>query len=302
MKEKLLNILQNNRLYKKIKKIHTLKRFKKEKTYKRNNLQLKINTKNKIKKVHVVSTFVFLILALLIVSLSFLKVKTINIIKKEDISNITIAYKAVDKYRGELLFLAQKDKIKKSLIDYQSNIKNVEITRIIPDTLKIEIESYKPIFKTIIDEKAYIITENGVAVPTNKENNDLGELNILSNETYNFPSYKQLFIEDYLNKIVYIKDKLKDNLLSTSIKSINYYPIEREAHYITNNDIILIFDLNGLVDDQIEKLMIFNKEYLNLSKSGIIYIDLRIKNKVFLCNSENEYQCRKNLKDIYEKK
>lgn len=302
MKEKLLNILLNNKLYKKIKKIQTLKRYKKEKTYKRSNLQLRINTANYIKKVHIIGAFIFLILALVIFSLSFLKVKTITIIKKEDISNITIAYKAVDKYRWELLFLVQKDKIKNSLVDYQKNIKSIDITRILPDTLKIEIESYKPIFKTIIEEKSYIVTENWVTVPTNQENKELQELSVISDEVYNFPSYKQLFKQDYLEKIVYIKNKLKDNLLSASIKSIVYYPVEREVHLITNNDIILIFNLSELVDTQIEKLMIFNKEHFNLSKSWIIYIDLRIKNKVFYCDSENEYQCRKNLKNIYEKK
>lgn len=302
MKEKILNIIQNNKLYRKIKKIKTLKRLKKEKTYKRNNLQLKINTSNYFKKSHIIGVLGLIIFVIIIVSLSFLKIQTITVIKKSDITNISIAYKAIDKYRWEFLFLVNKDEIKNSLISYQKNIKDVNITRIIPDTLRIEIESYKALFKTTIEDKAYLITENGIAIPTNKENNDLEELLVISDEKYNFPSYKQLFKEEYLKKIVYTKNKLKDNLLNSTIKSISYYVVEREAHFTTNTDTILIFDINWNIDNQIEKLMISNKEYYNLSKPGMIYIDLRVKNKIFYCNSENEYQCRKNLENIYEKK
>jgi hypothetical protein len=38
---------------------------------------------------------------------------------------------------------------------------------------------------------------------------------------------------------------------------------------------------------------------MNIDKTPIIYIDLRIKNKVFYCTTENEYQCISNLKSIY---
>jgi hypothetical protein len=53
--------------------------------------------------------------------------------------------------------------------------------------------------------------------------------------------------------------------------------------------------------EQIEKIVIFNKEYLDINNETIIYIDLRIKNKVFYCLNENEVQCNLNLKSIYSK-
>jgi len=70
-------------------------------------------------------------------------------------------------------------------------------------------------------------------------------------------------------------------------------------HIETKNKVTIIFDLNWEYKKQIEKLAIFNKDYLDITKNSLVYIDLRIKNKVFYCSTENEYQCIVNLKKIY---
>ena len=91
-----------------------------------------------------------------------------------------------------------------------------------------------------------------------------------------------------------------DNLLNINISQIHYYPIEREAHFIISNDTLIIFDLNWDILYQIEKLLILNKEYQNLAKPWLVYIDLRVKNKIFYCSSENYTQCNENLEKIYK--
>jgi hypothetical protein len=78
-----------------------------------------------------------------------------------------------------------------------------------------------------------------------------------------------------------------------------YFPTEREAHIDLKTGTKLIFDFMGDVDEQIKKLLIFHKEQFNLKEAKIIYIDLRIKNKIFFCSQEDEYKCILNLKNTY---
>jgi hypothetical protein len=71
------------------------------------------------------------------------------------------------------------------------------------------------------------------------------------------------------------------------IKNIYYFVKEREVHFDVNNDIKLIFDINVEPDEQLTKLIVFNKEHLSLLKiTTINYIDLRIPNKIFYCENE----------------
>jgi hypothetical protein len=73
------------------------------------------------------------------------------------------------------------------------------------------------------------------------------------------------------------------------------------VHFDVNNDIKLIFDINIDTEEQLMKMIVFNKEHLNLMKTSIInYIDLRIPNKIFYCENEFVRSCKKNLKLIYD--
>jgi cell division septal protein FtsQ len=49
--------------------------------------------------------------------------------------------------------------------NYQDNVKSIDSSIILPHTLRIEIESYKELFNVIINEKPYILLENGTLVP-----------------------------------------------------------------------------------------------------------------------------------------
>ena len=40
---------------------------------------------------------------------------------------------------------------------------------------------------------------------------------------------------------------------------------------------------------------------IELKNNTIVYIDLRIKNKIFYCTIENEFNCNENIKSIYSK-
>ncbi|MCD5385152.1 FtsQ-type POTRA domain-containing protein [Candidatus Gracilibacteria bacterium] len=227
------------------------------------------------------------------------KIKYIEIIKQDNITNMNIAYKATDKYRGTNIFSIEKKDILKRLKDYQQNIKNINTSIKLPNTLKININSYKTIFNTTINGKTYLITENGTLIPSTYSK-DLKELKIIYNFDKNkFLDYKKVLNSDFLKKITFIVNQTKENIIDINIKELKYYIIERELHIKTDKNTILIYNLSSQIKEQIKKLSIFNKEKININKSNIIYIDLRIKNKVFYCTNEKEYQCIQNLKSIY---
>jgi hypothetical protein len=93
--------------------------------------------------------------------------------------------------------------------------------------------------------------------------------------------------EDYLQKIIKFKKNIEENILLLKVKNIYYFEKEREIHFDVNNDIKLIFDLNVDLDEQMKKLIVFNKEHKNITKDNTInYIDLRIPNKIYYCEKE----------------
>ena len=69
------------------------------------------------------------------------KVKNIDIIKQDNITNMTIAYKAIENYRWQSIFNIDKKEILKNMQDYQQNISDIKTNIILPNTLKITINS-----------------------------------------------------------------------------------------------------------------------------------------------------------------
>lgn len=260
-----------------------------------------INLKKRYISYYLLGLWCIVLLWLLIsIFWPFFRIKNIEIIRKEDITNINIAYRSVEEIRGESLFLINSKDIAESLKNYQKNIKWVVIKKDFPDSLKITIESYKGVFYVVLNEKTYIVTENGVLIP-GRPSEWMSELKFV--EKYRkagwILDYKQVYSSSYIESIFSLKTKLEANIVWTTIVEMYYFPLEREVHYTLSTGNTLIFDLDGKIEDQIKKLLIFHKEQSDLSKVSIRYTDLRIKWKIFFCPMENEFQCFMNLVDIY---
>lgn len=227
------------------------------------------------------------------------KVKYIEITKQDNITNMSISYKSVESYRWKSIWDPEKKDILINLQNYQQNIRDIKLNYKLPDTLKIKIDSYKWVFNTTINDKTFIITENGTLIPT-QYSTDLNELIVKKVfDKGQFFDYKQLLDWKYINQIFYTKKLLEENLINIKIKNIIYYVIERELHIETENETIIIIDLDSDTKLQVEKLAIYNKEQFDIEKNPMVYIDLRINNKIFYCTTENKLQCIKNLKSIY---
>lgn len=258
----------------------------------------------KIDKNNVVYLYIWIVLLLLwvvwfIVFGPYFQIKTINIVRQDNLSNINIAYKALENVRGTHIMFNDSSTVESYIKSYQENIESVSVNRKLPNKLDVLIGSYEPVFNTNIKWKNYIITKNGSFIPE-KANSELKNLTIISEKPLSsIPDYKKIISVEHMEKIESIYKEIQTNIIRIQIKDIIYYPTEREVIIDIQWNTKLIFDLEKTVWVQVKRLAIFDTENIKIDAAELLYIDLRISNKVFYCTTETEYQCVTNLKNIY---
>lgn len=226
-------------------------------------------------------------------------VKFINIIRKDSVTNIDLAYNALSDIRWKRLLDIQESLIKQKLYDYQNNIDYVDVDINFPNTLEIYLLSYPIYFQTQIENKHFYITQNGTLIP-GKPNPEYTNI-ILKNgvQTNIFPDYKKFFEQSDMENIYESIAYFEQNIVWAKIKNVLYYQIQKEVHFELENGNIIMFTLEKDFKQQIKKTAIFHAEHREITDSNIVYLDMRVTNKVFYCDSENTNQCLANLKKIY---
>lgn len=305
----LKKILNKFKLRNKKKRWFTFSEFKSSKSFKRRkwyNINLYklldlINSNNS--KIFFITTGIIILIAILFwIFWPVLRVNKIEIVRKDYITNIDIAYKSIENIRWKSIFLVDFNNVKEKLKAYQKNISDIEVKISFPSTLKVLIWSYSPLFNIDIKGKNYIITENWVFLPI-KKSSEIKNIDILYDKLNNIPilDYKKVLDSKYLKNINYLSNKIEENILNIKIKNILYYKNERELHITIESWTIIIFDLDSDIDKQVKKAVIFNKDHYRLNKWWIVYIDFRIKDKIYYCPMEEEQTCLWHLKRLYTK-
>lgn len=261
------------------------------------------NTFQTIKKVN----FYYYILWLLLIFSSwyilffsdYFSIKTIDVIRNDSWVNINLVYKSVEDVRYTPIIFADKKAIEDKIMSYQPNINSITINKILPNNLKIVLWSYKEIFYFENENKKFLALENWSVIPTpSVDKKDVVEIKWLW--TIWILDYKVIFNPLHLKRIKEAIDSVKTKNSFVKIKQLTYYKKEWELHIKTDDDIIIIFDLTKQINVQIEKLNIFYKKYQNVIKAWVIYVDLRINEKLIYCTKETQNSCLENLKEIYE--
>lgn len=290
--------------------------FKPKKTFfkKRNYFSIKINTswmkifKRNYIPYYLIFWIIFIIFLMFIILWPIFRVEKLNITRKDGISNVNISYMALDDFRWESIFSIDKKDVLSRLKNYQENIKDIDLEINYPKTLNIVLESYKPKFNVTINKKNYLLLENGALTPTINPSSELKTLDIIKSiDSTRILDYKLIFDMNYIAKIEEIEKKVKENIAQIDITWLKYYEKERELHVILNNFSRLIFSLDDdiSIDEQIKSLAVLDREKSQVAKNDKLYIDLRIKWKVFYCsiewdkNKQKERQCTVNLQYIY---
>lgn len=301
------NLLKNNKKNK-LKEYKLLRKNKKKinkHNKKRNkyNFQLNLNLYSKnFKKIIFISSLIIILIVSFILKWPFLRLENINIIKLDENVNVPLIEKNLNWLKWKVLFNIRNEDIENIIINSEQNIKDINITRIFPKTIKLKISSYETIFKTSLKWNNYLITKNWVFIPTRNENKNIDSIEIKGLDLQNYPNYKKILSSENIEKILYIKNKIKDNIINIKIEKTIYYKTQKEVHFIINNETRLIFDLVWDLDKKLEQLFVFNKEKINIIKPWIIYIDNRIISKILYCDQEELDNCVKNINYIYDEK
>lgn len=276
---------------------------------KRNKFKLftsKMKFENTFEEIKNISIYYYLVWIFLLISSVYVLffsdvfyVKTIDVIREDDIVNYNITYNSIDKFRYKSILFVDFREIKDSIISLQPNIKNIKILKIFPNNLKIRIWSYDSSLSFNFKDKNYLITDNWVVIPwENIEETDFIEIKWLEN--ISFLEYKKVFEEE---KIMMIKELLteikKESNNFWEIKII-YHVKEGELHIQDENESYYIFDLSKNPKVQIEKLNIFLKKYLKDLENKLMYVDLRVNERIIYCDKSEEYHCKQNMKYLYE--
>lgn len=262
----------------------------------------------KYKNIIYIAVFpVILVILLFVLFGPIFTVKHIQVFRNDNITEMNLAYSSVENIREKRIIHLDEEVIKNKMKEYQNNIKNIDISFNLPDTIEIIIDSYPIYFNTVIHDKQYYITENWTLVP-GKHREEFKNIIVKKNiSKTTLPDYNQLFHSEHIKAVYDAYNYLEENILTTKVVLIEYYPIEREVHFKLENDVLLIYTLSRSLDEQIEKTVIYDTEHNSISDNNLVYIDFRVreqvwenkKEKIFYCTKETEYQCIQNLKKIY---
>ncbi len=277
------------------KQLKTLATYKKRK-----NFSLKLDTKffRKLIVFYYFLWFVALTSMIYFVCFSnYFLVQDIRVVRQDSNSSVEISYGVLDELNGKNIFLLDVSRIKDELFDSQENLWKISVTKQFPKTIKVTQTSYTEVYNTIVDEKAYLLLSNGSLVPGSKE--ELLDIDLKFDSFPNFYEYKKIVPSNELKNIFGIEELLRKNFITAGINKINYYVTEKEAHFIMETWATIIFDLTEPVESQIEKLAVFHQENIEISNPAIIYLDLRIAERLYFCSTENEFTCNENLNFIY---
>jgi len=141
-------------------------------TKKRSNFNIRINYLEYFKffKKNYIPYYLILWISIIFITIFLVlwpifTLKYIEIIKKDNITNMNIAYKSVENLRWEKLYKINELDVFNKFKNYQDNIKSINLKIQLPNTIKIEAESYKEVFNVMINNNTYILVENGTVIP-----------------------------------------------------------------------------------------------------------------------------------------
>lgn len=231
---------------------------------------------------------------------SYFAIQKIYIERTDELSNINIAYKAIWDYYWNSIMLSDENEIKDKIISYQKNIKTVDVRKMLPDSIKISITSYKWAFNTQMFGRDYIVSNNWIFIPIkNSSKLKFATIHFKDPDTLWIIDYKEILSWDDIKSIQTLLAKINWSLLDIKTKDLDYFPVERELHINSDSWTKYIFDIAWNLDEQVSKTKAFLDKNKDTMWLKIIYMDLRIIWKIFYCDESEKNSCYSNLKRIY---
>jgi len=259
------------------------------------------DTFQKKHKLHFMWGFILCILCIILFLIfwPYLQIQNVynnvNIERQGNTININQAYGSIDYLEWKNIFLLDTKEIAKRLQKSQPSIQSIQFQSELPNTLNIRLKPYPSVFQS----NGYVILANGSVLKSDKQLvSDIPHIT-LSKNIRDMHIFGNTLDSDDIKNISTLLRQIPKNIPGVVIKNISYFITEQELLISHSSGTIFIFDISSHLWEQVEKLAIFQKEWEDIAQKKYIYIDVRIPGKLFLCGYEEEYNCRKNMTNIY---
>lgn len=179
------------------------------------------------------------------------------------------------------ILLFNSDQLTTQILEQYPQYKTVNINKVFPHTIKVDLEKY-PIAANIIDQiksqdgltvqKKFLVNTNGMIIVENEENPELPYIKIDTNQAFSLndtPLDQEKL--DYIIKLT----NLFEEKFGIKVIEAEYLKVAREIHLRTEKDFVVWIDLNKDMVSQIDKLKRALPK-LDIYKTPLEYIDLRI--------------------------
>jgi len=231
------------------------------------------------------------------------------------IDNVAVS-KALKDYRGTSIFTFSKPEAKALIKDSFPEFETIEIKRILPNKIKVELKSYDVIanvsvFYTLPEVEANLEIEEEEENPddppeveaSNREEitpieqkallNSIGQVLLGRDENPELMTItiegltqpikdKEFVIEPEHMEFITNSIKYLSNTLQMEVASITYYPIAHEVHLTTPDDLTLWLITKKDYKKQLDRFhTIYN--LAEMRSEDIAYFDLRVNEKIIYC-------------------
>ncbi len=177
---------------------------------------------------------------------------------------------------GKNIFFTDTTELEQKIISTFPDLEKIKVEKNYPNKLAIEFFEY-PLTANIINQsnsikKTYIINSIGYVIKEDFENPNLPYLTIKSDEPINTenPVIEKNKLNYILETVKYFQDKF-----GMKISGIEYKPIARELHILTERNFYIWLDIQKPAEEQFKKLKKALVK-LDIYKENLEYIDLRI--------------------------
>jgi len=189
--------------------------------------------------------------------------------------------KEIDNFYGKNILTFSPGKIKNDLIVKQSSIKDIEIYRGLPNTLKVQVSVREPVLGWKSQDKKYFIDKNGVAFELN--DTDLSIIgdkkipNVEDTKNIAVEPGKEIVTEDFVLFMQNFSEKLKNDF-NIQVNAIKVSETTFQAEIETDQGFRLIVSTISSLDNELKSL----KRVLDEKRPDIHeYADLRIEGRVY---------------------
>lgn len=231
----------------------------------------------------------------------FLEINTIAISGTKNLSRENIFNDIRSEYGGKYLkfipknnlILVSNKRIERNIADHFRKIKSVEIRKIFPDTLQVNIEERKSLILWcaggpcyIVDERGYAYTGIGLDSPEVSQNN---LIKLVDNSAQPVIMGEKILNEDYIIFLMNLREELSKTDVSINDEWNTPSLVAEEVEIKTQEGWRLYFSEKVIPDKALRTLKTFLEEEVPAEKkSQLEYVDLRVENRVYYKLREDE--------------